>query len=289
MNRNLRVIPQVTVLILLILSLALGSIAHGESKNVSFVLDFTHVIATYTPSISVSDGSVEPGKSTTVGISLSGKSMSISLEVSGVGTASMDIDPLTEKSYPVPGLYYDYMLVKLGLTLTTKGTVEGQLRVEGNGTLDKTSIAWTGSGTQSATLNTTSEAKEGQSIEVSVQDIKYTLYIGVKAEGDVLGQHVEITLIDYGRLGSISGSPSSVNGTYKVGYFDSFGFLPWVGVAGLGSASCFVGYLYFKMRRKLRNIPQKMAGFRKTEAICPYCKTTNAPAAKFCRRCGKPL
>lgn len=289
MNRNLRAVPKLAVLILLTSSLVLCSIAYAESKNVSFDLDFTYVTATYTPSISVSDGGVEPGKSTTVGTSLSGKTMTISLDVPGVGTASMDIDPLTEKSYPVPGLYYDYMLVKLGLTLTTKGTVEGQLRVEGNGTLDKTSITWSSPGTHSITLNTTSEAKEGQIIDVSLRNIKYTLYISVKAEGEVLGQHAEITLIDYVRLGSIVGSPSSVSGTYRVGYFVSFGFLPWVGVAGLGSASGLVGYLYFKTRRELKNIRQRMAGLRKTEVICTYCKTTNAPGAKFCRRCGKPL
>jgi len=285
----MKVAPELAALILLASSLILCPIVHPESKDVSFDLDSSYVSATLAASITVPDGTVELGKSTPMEISITANRMTISLSVPNVGTASVDIDPFANQSYPIPGLYHDYGLVKLGLTLRTKGTIEGQLYVEGNGTLDKTSLTWTGTGTQSVTLNTTAGAKEGQSIDVFLQNVKYALYVGVKAEGEVLGQPVEVDLIAYSRLGSIVGSPSSVSGTYEVGYFVSFGFLPWVGVAGLGSASCIVGYLYFKTKNDLRNIGQEMARLRKTEVVCSSCKTKNAPGAKFCRKCGEPL
>ena len=65
--------------------------------------------------------------------------------------------------------------------------------------------------------------------------------------------------------------------------------LSWIAAISLGSASCITGYLYFKTRRRLRDIRQKMRGLRKTELVCAHCKTINAPRAKFCRKCGKPL
>lgn len=192
-------------------------VVHASSKNVSFNLDFSYVTATFSPNVNVKEGSVEPGKSTTVEISISGGKMTISLDVPNVGTASMQVDPLGEKSYPVPGLYYDYLLVKLGLTLTAKGVIEGQLSVDGKGSIDKTSLTWGTPGTQRFSLSASSEAKEGDPLTVSLTNIKYTLYIGVKAEGEVLGTHKEFTLISYRKLGSVSGSPSTVSGTYRVG------------------------------------------------------------------------
>jgi hypothetical protein len=192
------------------------NVVHAASASVSFDLGFSYVRTTFSAAINVQDGSVEPGKSTTVEVSAIADTATISLVVPNLGTASVQIDPLGENSYPIPGLYYDYLLVKLGVTLTTKGVIEGQLGVVGKGSVDKSSLEWGTSGTQNFYLNATPEATQGESIGVSLDQIMYTLNIGVKAEGEVLGNHKEISLIDYQRLGSIPGTPSTVSGTYNV-------------------------------------------------------------------------
>jgi len=56
-------------------------------------------------------------------------------------------------------------------------------------------------------------------------------------------------------------------------------------IVGLGSASSFVGYFYFRARKQLKKIRQKMA----KSVMCTGCKTLNSPGARFCRKCGKPL
>jgi hypothetical protein len=143
--------------------------------------------------------------------------MTILLNVPNVGQASMQIDPLGEKSYNVPGLYYDYLLVKLGLVLNTKGTISGQVSATGQGALDKSSLEWADSGTRSVTLAASAEAKIGDEITLHLSNIKYNLYIEVKAVGQVLGKHYETVLIPYTNVGSVAGNPSAISSSYKIG------------------------------------------------------------------------
>ena len=80
--------------------------------------------------------------------------------------------------------------------------------------------------------------------------------------------------------------------TLTVGVLDGrtlLEFLPWIGVASFGSASFFVGFLYMKARRQLKDVRKGINGSRRFEVICSQCKTMNAPGARFCRKCGKPL
>jgi hypothetical protein len=193
------------------------SAVYAASTRVSFDLDLNYVRGTLSSDINIPTGSVEPGKSVAIGISANSREMTILLNVPNVGQASMQINPLGEKSYNVPGLYYDYLLVKLGLVLNTKGTISGQVSATGQGALDKSSLEWADSGTRLVTLTASAEAKIGDEITLHLSNIKYNLYIEVKAVGQVLGQHYETVLIPYTTVGSVSGNPSAISSSYKIG------------------------------------------------------------------------
>jgi hypothetical protein len=193
------------------------SAVHAASKRISFNLYLNYVEGTLSSDINIPTGSVEPGKSVAIGISANSEEMIILLNVPNVGQASMQIESLGERSYNVPGLYYDYMLVKLGLVLNAKGTITGHISATGQGAVDKSSLEWAGSGTRSVTLTAAAEAKIGDEITLHLSNIEYNLYIEVKAVGQVLGNYHEAVLVPYTNVGSVTGNPSALSSSYRIG------------------------------------------------------------------------
>ena len=215
-----------------------------NSENVSFNLDFTYVTATYSPTISIPTKNVEPnGGSTNAEINANAGMMTITLTVPNVGSADLDINPLGEHSYDVPGLYYDYGVAQFGIELYVKGTITGNPVVTGSGNTTTGMLMWDSSGSKTVQITSSSDSQDGDTITLTLDDIEYSLWIKVTASGDIdipfVGtEHKEFTLIDYQKLGSIQGNPSSVSGTIYVktpqsGISSMFGSLTSPGTLGL--------------------------------------------------------
>ncbi len=197
--------------------------ARGESKTVTFSVGNQYVSATYRPAVSVSEGKITPNGSTKVSVSLSTQTLSLTINVPGVGEATLNTDPLAEKQYDIPGLSYNVGIGSIGLKLTAKGIVNGECGVNGSASLSTSSLSWTTTGSKEITL-TTNNAEIGDLLVVAVQNIRYTLYVSVIAQGSILGQEYSQTLIPYQSVGSFSGSPSTVEGKFSVQQTISTGF-----------------------------------------------------------------
>lgn len=272
--------------------------ALAESKNVKFALDFDLFSVNFSASISVPDGSLAPNGTTTFDPSVSAGKMTISLEIPDNPPVSIQVDPIGQNNYTIPGLNYTYPGVgNISLALMLKGTINGDLSAAGNGTLNADSLEWIALGGKDVSLNATSEAKEGELVNVTLSDIKYTVYAGIKAEGDIGGQHYEVIIMERAKLGSIDGNPSSVTGTFRVEYPFPFGVVLWAVAGVLGVASIVIAILYMKSKGELKNLQKGVAApVAATPAqtaplgkVCASCGTPNASQAKFCKKCGKKL
>lgn len=227
--------------------------AAGGSEQVSFDLDFTYLVASFSPTITVSDGTVEPaGGSTSAPITASTGMLTITLYVPGYSSVSFSIDPLGSHEYPVPGLYYDYLVFELGLWLEVSGNLEGRVRTEGSGTVSTTMVSWQDTGSRSVTVTSNSDSVEGETITLILYDISYTIRIGVEARGEVLGEQMAFTILDDQELGSLTGSPSSVEGTYQIQKASIFeGILPWLlAIIVIIVVVAVVGAVAYKARKR---------------------------------------
>lgn len=275
----------------------------AESKNISFDFDYPIVKGSHQVSISVPDGFVEPNASTTGDMTVNGGKMNITINVPDVGSTSVLVDSLGEQDLPVPSLNY----MGVGVFLKIKGTIEGQLDVAGPGLVDKTSFEWVSFGSQPFRLNATTIAQEGDTINMTLREIEYALHIGVTAKNvPILG---DVDLIQYQKIGSVEGSPSSVSGTFKVQRNPPLLYMvPWIVAAAFASASGVVGILYFKTEGDLKKLRAKMATPQTPPTppqvvakpvqlsppsaagiACTNCRAINTQGARFCRKCGKPL
>lgn len=203
--------------LIMLLTLALPSLkVNGESATVNFSVSSQYISASYSPTISVSDGTISPNSSTAISFSLSSESLTITVSIPGVGSTSMQTYPLAEREYDIPGLSYNVGFGSVGLKLTMKGVVSGQTGANDPGSLNQGSLSWISAGTKEVTLSTEARAEIGDSIIVSLHNLEYNLYIGVVASGNILGQEYSETLIPYQNAGSFSGSPSAVMGQFIV-------------------------------------------------------------------------
>lgn len=281
----------IALLILVLNTQSILLTVQAAPANVSFNLDLNYVKGIFSSDIHVPAGSVEPGKSIALGISVKPQKMTITLTVPNVGQKSMQIDPLGERSYNVPGLFYNYMLVKLGIVLYTKGTITGQLSTTSQGSLDKTFLEWEASDTKSTTLTASPEAQKDDTITVTLSNIKYNLYIEVKAVGEVLGEHYETVLIPYTKVGSVLGTPSTISSSYKIGkapYLGGKFLLPIM--IGVPVAIAIVTIVFALKRFNLKKRPQTSPISPRIKS-CPYCGQItlyNTQYKKYyCNRCKK--
>jgi hypothetical protein len=272
--------------------------AVAESKSVKFEQDFDLFTVNFSASMNIPDGSLPPNGTTTFTPSTSAGKMTINVTIPSYSPVSMQVDPIGQNNYTIPGLVYTIPGVgNISLALMLKGTINGDLSAVGNGTLNMDSLEWTDYGGRDVVLNATSEAKEGELVNVTLSDVEYSVYAGIKAEGDIGGQHYEFIIIERAKLGSISGNPSSVTGTFRVEYPFPFGIVLWAVAGVLGIASIAIAALYMKSKGELDKLQKKATTPASTAPaqpapsgkVCASCGTPNAPQAKFCKKCGKKL
>jgi hypothetical protein len=266
------------------------SIAHAQSNPVTFDLSFGWLSGTMDASFSIAGGSVNPGHQKDSSCSLTTSKLTLSLSIPNVGSSSMQVDVLGNHEYAIPGLQYNYLVAKLALYLTFEGSIDGQLTADNNATLSTTQIQWTQTGSQPFSLTSPNQVSSGTVITVTLSDITYHIKAGVKAEGDLLGNHQEFTLIDNTELGSIQASPSQISKTFNIvspSSLDIAGIALWIGAAVTIGLCSTVGALLFKERGKARK-----AGLGSQNQVghnCSACGSANTATAKFCRKCGKKL
>ena len=82
------------------------------------------------------------------------------------------------------------------------GRVAGTINISGPGSVDRQTLNWSGWGTQSLTLTVSSDAKAGETVEVTLYPV-YTVDIGASASLPIVGRQT-IGSITAARL---SGSP----------------------------------------------------------------------------------
>ena len=215
-----------------------------SSENVSFNLDFNYITADYSPIISIPTKNIEPGGgSTDAEINLDSKTMTITLTVPGVGSADLDIDPLGEHSYNVPGLYYNYGIAQFGIELYVKGTITGNTIVNGSGNGTTGALIWDSSGSKTVHITSSPNSTDGDTINLTLDDIEYSMWIKITASGEVLGAHKEITILDYQKLGSIQGDPPSVTGVIYIKHQESVISSMLSSLSGIFSSPTAVGLL----------------------------------------------
>jgi len=193
----------------------------GLQSNVSkptFSIDFASIKSIYSQTILIPTKTVKPGGGQTQGeITASNNTMNITLAIPNVGNAFIEIDPLGEHTYTIPGLSYNYLGVNLGIEMMVKGFISCNITVSGKGNSTTTSLEWDTPGSKFVTVASSSDSVNGDSISLTLRDIKYILWLEVIASGNVTGVgHKEVTLIDYHKLGEILGKPSSITGTINV-------------------------------------------------------------------------
>jgi len=292
---------QIAVLFLctIILAITLETIPLASAKqNVTFSLNYGWLSGTMDSSIEVPSGTVSSGDQKALTWSLNTNKMNITLDIPNVGSTSMQVDALGNNSYSIPGLQYDYLLVKLGLYLTIESSILGELSVDNNATVSDSTISWLNSGSQNVILNVPRNATQGETFTLTLNNLVYRITAGVKAQGQVLGQPTEIQIINNQPIGEALGSPSSVSGTFTINPSTPIlAIALWV-VAGAMIGLCvFFGFIFYKTKRTTLKISKPPASITTApptmqtlqNRFCGVCGTNNSLTAKFCKKCGKRL
>jgi ribosomal protein L40E len=269
----------------------------AKSEKVSFSLHSLKPVefsANFNTSIEVVDGSLEPNGTTTVSIrarAIDKNKMNMSLwlpagEEPEPIPIAFDVDPLPENNKTISITKEGKIL---NLTLTLKGSIEGDLEVQGPGHLSARSWKWQGS---QIYLTNSSKAKVGDQINVTLRNIRYNMSAKLlyyyNSSGTFIPYHSEIN-------GS-NAIPQSVVGTFKIEYPFPWRTAVWGGVAALGVSSFAFGVLCTISKRELKHIQKRKTHATAlrvehvaAEKTCSSCGTPNSPEAKFCKKCGMQL
>jgi hypothetical protein len=199
-----------------------ATVVGGTVDSVAFDLNITAnpivsvgfgLSANFTlPSGTIDVGTTLPG---TAGLASAGDARlwisvlgaSRSLPFSGLGRDG----PIT-----IPGIEYTYDGVPFGVSVTTSAVLSGNFSVGGPNPIGPTPESWTAPANSTISIDASS-ATPGHSIPVSFSTLAYRLEVSVNATGTVpvLGE-LTIPLLPLTDLGSITGTPGSVEANYTV-------------------------------------------------------------------------
>lgn len=172
----------------------------------------------FTVTFDSSGGNITPGETVTAGTSVVAPStMQLGVGLGGAST-SIPVAPLGSLAdVPIPGLTFSYLGASLGLYLNLSGEIEAQSAVAGPGSGGGGPLAWNSSMTHTFPVTANRSAPPGSALTLGLSDIRYSLALGVEAGGDVpfLGYRV-VPVLNFGSLGVVNGTPSSLNSTYDL-------------------------------------------------------------------------
>lgn len=213
MKRKEFVFPILGVL-LLCSAFPLATTVNAASEHVTFHVDAYVAEGHFSADMVSSGDSVQPGGTTTISFEAKQGGGSLYVDLGSYGGSSISFNtPLSSVSIPVSGIT-GIASVKVDL----RGSLEGDLSVQGLGSLSTSHLSWNSWGKKTVMLDA-GNAKEGDTISITLT-LKYTGHIG--AHGDTfLG---DVTLISDQSLPGVSGSKSVVH-TVKV---QKEGILPGV-------------------------------------------------------------
>jgi hypothetical protein len=170
-----------------------------------------------TANLSLTSGEVDAGTSVTATVSLRNASpaeLSITVlgSTQGVGVPGLG----ATGSIPVPGLSYSYFGAQLGIVVTTSAVLALNVSTGGADPTAPIPLNWSGPANLSVPIHA-GAAAAGTEIPLRLGALAYTLQVGVNATGDVpLLGNVSIPLLAPRSLGSIAGSPGSLETNYTV-------------------------------------------------------------------------
>jgi hypothetical protein len=175
--------------------------------------------------ISSTGGPILPGQTVEAATSVSAPP-TIQLDLGfGGSSTSIPVAPLGSLvDVPLPGLNYSYLGASLGFYLNLTGEILGQSSVQGPGSGGGGALAWNNSTDRSFSVTANASAPSGSSLTLSLSGIQYAVSMGIDAGGDVpfVGYRV-VHILNFGSLGLVPGSPSSVNSTYELPAADAAG------------------------------------------------------------------
>jgi hypothetical protein len=224
------------------------------SSNVTFSVSYGWISGSFDSSIDIPSATILPSENKSLSCLLTSNKMTLALDIPNIGSTSLQVDPLGQHDYPIPVLSYNVVLGSVGLVLTLEGSIQGKLSADGNGTLNTNNLEWLNSGSQNAILRAPLDAKEGDKIQVTLDNIEYVISAGVKAEGDVLGQHIEQVIIANVPLGSVSGTPPSVTGSFTIVNSPETDTILWAAVATTWGATGITCFLFLRTRHQLKKV-----------------------------------
>lgn len=175
-----------------------SAIASASPTNVRFDIRQGSIFAHFSVECIPSDTQLQltPGSSRTISFSVSSAPGEVGVEVLG-HTASRRFDtPIGTLSIPVFTVY----VADVNVDIT--GRLAGTINISGPGLVNTQTLNWSGWGTRSLTLTVSSDAKTGETVEVTLY-LTYTVDIGASASIPIVGRQT-IGSITAARL---SGSP----------------------------------------------------------------------------------
>jgi hypothetical protein len=288
--RPYRIAALVTVLITLIVAFSgITSNVCAESSPVSCNFSYSILSGHYSPTVSITatDSRIAPGDSTDGVVSVSDESLTITLSILG-SQASISVNPLGEATYPVPGIYWDYLFMEVGLQLTFKGSLRGTFASSGPGSVSPLGqMEWISPGSRTIQIAADSTSKTGDVITLSLSNIAYSISIGVIASADlpIIG-HYEYTIIDYYTIGVLAGSPSSISESVGIESPSS----SWILVASISgvsaTAAVIAAFVILSKKRKIETATQLTNA---SIGECLNCGRSIQPDWGACAFCGKEL
>lgn len=233
---NWRVLSSTLVLVLVLLSsLATLMLATGTARAASSNVDFQVNAETrdgngglwglsydYSPTMAVSDGTIQAGASDVADASLQASLSSISLSIPAEnfsgrifnGTTVQlptEVDPLGDHSYSI----YTIPVVDVSVILHLTVLVGGSIAVSGAGSGTQGGVSWDASGTQTVPITASSSANPGDTVMVQLAGVVLTMTASITISSLTLPiPFPTYSTSGYCRSGGSSGC--TIQGTYTV-------------------------------------------------------------------------
>ena len=219
---------------------AVGPASDSAAQAVSFSVGLAPTSAVsvslaFTATASLSGGTIQPGQSVAASASLVlPPSINLTITYSGITTGVPVAAVGNSVEVPVPGLSLSYLGVPLGVFLNFSSEVTAVSNVSGPGTGGGGPLNWTSSGSKSFSISANASAAPGSVVTSTLGDLQYSVALGIDAGATIplLGAYV-VHLVQFGHLGLVTGSPSSVQSTYVVPSPAGSGTLALDGTSGL--------------------------------------------------------
>jgi hypothetical protein len=287
--------------------------AANSAHNVSFSAKNAWLSGNYSVSISVSDATVASGESTSLTYQLTTNNVTLMVNLKdysgfSVNNFSVSVNPLGLTNYSIPQVTYsNSKLANMSVILSVNGAITAN--IGSDGTLSASTIQWSNNTDQQVNVKAPSDAKDGDVLNISLDNIKYVLSAGIF----VKNQNQTLTIIPLTHISNAAGSPSSESDSITVSNPPTTNVLLWIVVAVLAVACGIVGFMFFRAKKELNNLRQqsneKQVSSNKpitilapqpptvktipssgtTSVRCKICGTENRVGAKFCKKCGNKL